>query len=166
MVKTKLKTIQRDVKLAIGDDNREVVVENLVKLLADEHILYVKTRNFHWNVQGMSFGSLHVLFEQQYGELSVKIDNVAERIRILGYFAPGQMSFYLEAARLKESDDQSGEAKKMLDLLVKDHEAIASTLREDIETAEEKQDVGTADFLTALMEFHEKTAWMLRAHLE
>lgn len=165
MVKTQLKATQRSVQLDIGNDNREMIVANLTKLLADEHVLYVKTRNFHWNVQGMAFGSLHTLFEAQYNEISVHIDDIAERIRSLGYFSPGRMATFLEEARLSEADAQDGKAQLMLDQLVADHEALVCTLRADIETAEQHQDAGTADFLTALMQFHEKTAWMLRAHL-
>ena len=165
MVKTNLKTTQREVQLDIGTDNREAIVANLTQLLADQHVLYVKTRNFHWNVQGMAFGTLHPLFEAQYNEISVNIDDIAERIRSLGYFTPGRMATFLEMARLSEADTQQGNAEQMLELLVQDHEALIRTLRSDIETAEAHRDTGTADFLTALMQFHEKTAWMLRAHI-
>jgi starvation-inducible DNA-binding protein len=165
MVKTNLKTVQHNVQLGIGAENRELIADNLTKLLADQHVLYVKTRNFHWNVQGMAFSPLHDLFQAQYTEMATHIDDMAERIRSLGFFASGSMAAFLENSRLSESDAQEGDAQQMVSLLVKDHEALIRTLRADIDTAEQRKDVGTAGFLTMLLEFHEKTAWMLRAHL-
>jgi starvation-inducible DNA-binding protein len=165
MVKTNLKTVEHKVQLGIGAENREVIADNLSKLLADQHVLYVKTRNFHWNVQGMAFGPLHALFQEQYTAMATHIDDTAERIRSLGYFATGSMAAFLENTRLTEADAQGGNAQEMVSILCRDHEAIIRTLRGDIETAEQGKDVGTADFLTMLLEFHEKTAWMLRAHL-
>lgn len=141
--------------------------ELLNRLLADEFILYVKTRNYHWNVTGMHFRSLHQLFEEMYGELDERIDEVAERVRFLGFRAFGTVEQYKAYARLKESPDDQPDSRTMLRHLLDDHEALIRHVREDLVVAEEKyHDAGTSDFLTAILEKHEKTAWMLRAYLE
>ena len=163
--KQDLTGISRGVDLGIGEENRRGVAEALTQLLSDEHVLYVKTRNYHWNVQGMSFGSLHELFEKQYDMLAVTIDDMAERVRSLGFFVPGSMDEFLQSARLVETSHLNGDAKQMVANLVADHEAVIQIMRHDIDEATEKNDAGTADFLTAQMEMHEKMAWMLRAHL-
>ncbi len=138
----------------------------LGRLLADEHVLYVKTRNFHWNVTGLDFGALHELFEKQYDALADSIDEIAERIRMLGGVAPGSMKEFLKLARLDEQPGGKLEAGKMIAALLSDHETVIRALREAIEVADSAGDAGTNDFLTGLLEDHEKTAWMLRAHLE
>ena len=138
----------------------------LGRLLADEHVLYVKTRNFHWNVTGLDFGALHELFEKQYDALADSIDEIAERIRMLGGVAPGSMKEFLKLARLDEQPGGKLEAGKMIAALLSDHETVIRALREAIEVADGAGDAGTNDFLTGLLEDHEKTAWMLRAHLE
>jgi starvation-inducible DNA-binding protein len=156
------------VNIGLSDNNRRAVVEILQPHLADLHVLYVKTRNYHWNVVGSRFQPLHEVFEEQYDTLEETIDAVAERIRALGEKAPGSMTEFLAMARLKE--EPAGNfptADAMLQNLLADHEAIIRQLREDIRTTDEKYgDTGTADFLTGLIEGHEKTAWMLRAFLE
>lgn len=151
--------------IGISTKGREAVITTLGRLLADEHVLYVKTRNFHWNVTGLDFGSLHALFEKQYDELSESIDEIAERLRSLGGVAPGSMKEFLKLARLDEQPGDALPAEKMIAALLADHEAVARSLRADIEIAEKAGDTGTEDFLTGLLEAHEKTAWMLRAHL-
>jgi starvation-inducible DNA-binding protein len=153
-------------KLGLSGKSREAVVDVLSRLLADEHVLYVKTRNFHWNVTGLHFGVLHELFEKQYGELAERIDEVAERIRMLGGAAPGSMKEFLKLARIDEQPGGKLEAGKMIAALLGDHESVILFLREAIDVAGSGGDAGTNDFLTALLEDHEKTAWMLRAHLE
>ena len=153
-------------KLGLSSKSRDTVTALLARLLADEHVLYVKTRNFHWNVTGLHFGSLHALFEKQYDELAETIDEVAERLRSLGGIAPGSMKEFLELARLGEQPGARLAAEKMIAALLSDHEAVIQTLRSDVEAAGKAGDEGTADFLTGLLEAHEKTAWMLRAHLE
>lgn len=156
----------KSIELGIGDKNRQAIVKNLNQFLADEYLLYTKTRNYHWNVQGMSFGSLHELFEKQYTQLAVVIDDTAERIRSLGYFSPGSMDEFLQMSRLVETGHLDGDARKMIANLVEDHETIIQILRHDIDEIEEDDnDVGTADFLTATIQMHEKMAWMLRSHL-
>jgi len=154
-------------KLNLGLSSKalESVVDALAVLLADEHVLYVKTRNFHWNVTGPHFGPLHALFEKHYDELAETIDEVAERIRSLGGTAPGSMAAFLKLARLSEATGKTPKDSEMIAALLADHEAIIRELRGTISLADKHGDEGTADFLTGLLEGHEKTAWMLRAHL-
>jgi starvation-inducible DNA-binding protein len=151
--------------LGLSSKARETVLAVLGRLLADEHVLYVKTRNFHWNVTGLDFGSLHALFEKQYDELSETIDEIAERIRSLGGVAPGSMKEFLKLARLEEQPGDSLAAEKMIAALLSDYETVIRALRADIEIVGKAGDAGTDDFLTGILEAHEKTAWMLRAHL-
>lgn len=152
--------------IGISIENREAVARILSRLLADEHVLYVKTRNYHWNVMGMQFQQLHQVFSDQYTQLAEFTDDVAERIRSLGFFAPGSMENFQQLTRLAESDHVSGNAVQMIENLLQDHESVIQFLRRDLEKVQnDYHDVGTADFLTGLMEAHEKTAWMLRAHL-
>ena len=149
----------------IGYEKRKAVSESLCRLLADEHVLYIKTRNYHWNVTGMEFKALHELFEEQYTAIATFIDDIAERNRSLGFFSPGSMEAFRAAARLEESGHLDGNAKKMVQHLLLDHESIIQILRSDQEAAAGYKDQGTNDFLIGLMEEHEKMAWMLRAHL-
>lgn len=156
-------------KLNIGlsDKERAGVLEILGVLLSDEYVLYTKTRNYHWNVVGPQFNDLHKFFEAQYSELSEIVDEVAERARALGSRAPGTLAEFSERTRLKEHPDQYPEARRMLSNLLADHEAIIRALRADLETVGGTyHDAGTTDFLTGLMEKHEKIAWMLRAFLQ
>ena len=143
-----------------------VTILNLV--LADECLLYTKTRNCHWNVTGPTFQQLHELFEQQYDQLSEIIDEIAERVRMLGGQAMGTMGEFLQHTRLKEQPGKHPpSAARMIGQLLEDHEVIIRTLRGDLEACQmEYGDAGTADFLTGIMERHEKMAWMLRSHLE
>ena len=152
--------------LGLSSKSRDTVIALLARLLADEHVLYVKTRNFHWNVTGLDFGSLHAFFETQYNALAETIDEIAERLRSLGGVAPGSMKEFLKLARLEEQPGGKLEAEKMLAALLTDHETVIRALREDIEAADKAGDAGTNDFLVGILESHEKTAWMLRAHLE
>lgn len=163
---TKLPTLAQRVDIGISDNHREGVAEALVRLLADIHVLYVKTRNYHWNVQGMQFQPLHELFGAQYDKLALFGDDIAERIRSLGFFAPGSMAAFLQSARLSESGHLEGDARKMLENLLHDQETIIQILRHDVEEAMDTfKDAGTSDFLTGLMEEFEKMAWMIRVHL-
>ncbi|MGB3546805.1 MAG: DNA starvation/stationary phase protection protein [Saprospiraceae bacterium] len=164
--KDQIEHISRKADLGITEENLSAISERLFKMLADQHVLYIKTRNYHWNVQGMSFGSLHELLEEQYEEIAVIIDHIAERIRKLAYYVPGSMQDYLKITRLKETGHLDGDAKQMLSNLVDDQEQIIRQLREDIPFCEDDHnDVGTADFLTGVIQQHEEMAWMLRAHL-
>jgi starvation-inducible DNA-binding protein len=143
------------------------VIERLTSLLADEFVLYAKTRNYHWNVTGPHFGALHVLFEKQYEELAEIADEVAERVRALGGQAVGTLAEFQEHTRLKEEPNHYPSDRTMLANLLHDHESVIRSSRDDLDAcANQFGDAGTSDFLTGLMERHEKTAWMLRAHLE
>jgi starvation-inducible DNA-binding protein len=139
----------------------------LSSLLANEMTLYIKLRKFHWNVSGQSFMELHQLFEAQYTELEVAIDETAERISKLGGKTIGTMSEFNKLSVIKESPNVYPVQKEMLQELVKDHETLIVQLREDIDTCDSKNnDAGTADFLTGLMKDHETMAWKLRRYLE
>ena len=152
--------------IGIADENRQKVAQLLEQLLADEQLLYIKTRNYHWNVVGMHFQALHDFFSDQYDKLEERIDDIAERIRTLGFFSPGSMEAFQKLSRLKETDHLNGDATAMLQHLLADHEMIIQVLRHDLQaTLEQYGDAGTSDFLTGLMEEHEKMAWMIRAHL-
>lgn len=155
-------------KISIGvkEDSCKKIVELLSVVLADEHVLYTKTRNAHWNVEGGDFHAMHVFFEEQYTELEQVIDDVAERIRQLGHYAVGSLKEFLELTRLSETSAGNNDSKTYIKTLLADHESIIMHIRENIEWIEEANDVGTADFLIAVMQGHEKQAWMLRAHLK
>ncbi len=153
--------------IGLSEDRREGVVGILNTLLADEYLLYTKTRNYHWNVVGPQFNDLHKFFEAQYKELNETIDDVAERARTLGGNAFGTMTEFLKHTRLKEHAGHYPDDRGMIANLLADHEALIRYLRVDLETCAEKyHDAGTNDFLIGLMEQHEKMAWMLRAFLE
>ncbi len=153
--------------IGLSGENRESVVKILNATLSDEYILYTKTRNYHWNVTGPSFHDLHKFFEAQYEEIDDIVDDVAERARALGGRAFGSLIEFSEHARLKEQKGNSKSAKEMIGDLLNDHETVIRNLRIDLEACAGKyQDQGTCDFLTGLMEQHEKMAWMLRSCLE
>ncbi|MGH7316439.1 MAG: Dps family protein [Candidatus Rokuibacteriota bacterium] len=153
--------------IGISESNRDHVVKILNSILADEYVLYTKTRNYHWNVVGPQFNDLHKFFESQYEALNEIVDEVAERARSLGGKAFGTLAEFSQHSRLKEQPGKQPAALTMVANLQADHEAIVRTLRADLETVMEKHsDAGTNDFLTGLMEKHEKMAWMLRAFNE
>jgi starvation-inducible DNA-binding protein len=153
--------------IGLSDEQREGVVAILNTLLADEYLLYTKTRNYHWNVVGPQFNDLHKFFEAQYNALNEIVDEVAERARALGGNALGTLAEFLRHTRLKEQPGHYPDERGMIANLLADHEALIRSLRVDLETCvEQYHDTGTNDFLTGLMEQHEKMAWMLRAFLE
>lgn len=152
--------------IALSQEQCEGVVKILNLLLSDEYLLYTKTRNYHWNVTGPQFNDLHKFFEEQYTELNEVVDAVAERARSLGGWAFGTLKEFSQHARLSEHPDQYPSARQMIANLLADHETIVRQLRIDLEAAEKHHDMGTNDFLTGLMEKHEKMAWMLRAFLQ
>ena len=141
------------------------VVEALSTLLATSYTLYLKTHNYHWNVTGPMFTTLHTLFETQYTELALAVDEIAERIRSVGAFAPGSYAAYAELSSVKEENGRPA-AKKMIQNLVSDQAAVAAVARRVIEAAEALGDQATADLATRRLDVHEKNAWMLRSHLE
>ncbi len=161
--KTKSKKLEQ-VHIGLAAENREAMIQRLNKVLADEQLLYTKTRNYHWNVTGIHFSQLHELFEEQYNSLQLIADEVAERSRMLGGTAVGTMAEFLEQTRLSETPGASPSAPDMLTNLLDDHEQIITALRDDIKACtEEFNDEGTADLLIGTMRAHEKMAWMLRA---
>ncbi len=152
--------------LGLDEGQRQAVAALLNRLLADEVTLATKTRKAHWNVTGPHFNDLHLLFGKQYDEMDEIVDDVAERVRALGGPAAGTLQEYSVLARLKEEPGVNPTAHLLVATLLADHEAVIRQLREDLETcAGDHRDMGTSDFLTGLMEQHEKTAWMLRATL-
>lgn len=156
-----------NINIGLTDEQREGVVLILNSLLADEYLLYMKTRNYHWNVVGPQFNDLHKFFEEQYSELNDIVDDVAERARALGGNALGTLGEFLKHTRLTEHQGECPEARAMLANLLADHVGTIRQLRKDLETcADTYHDMGTNDFLTGLMERHEKMAWMLRSFLE
>jgi starvation-inducible DNA-binding protein len=150
--------------IGLTEEQRKGVVDILNTLLADEYVLYTKTRNYHWNVTDMRFNDLHSFFETQYTQLEEMTDEVAERARMLGGWSRGTLTEFLQLTRLKEQPSNYPDAQQMLTDLLFDHETVIRYLRTDLETtADRYNDIGTNDFLTGLMERHEKMAWMLRA---
>jgi len=163
MAKTK-RTIQNKSEIGISTANRKIVADDLNQLLADEMLLYVKTRKFHWNVVGPQFHDLHLFLEQQYDELALIVDAVAERVRKVGFFATGSMKQFLQDTRLKEHNADGGITIDMLQELISDHDNTIRNIRDLITKFDETcDDAGSADFVTGLVEKHEKMAWMLRS---
>ena len=156
-----------ETKIDIGIDaaKREEIVGGLSRVLADTYTLYLKTHNFHWNVTGPMFQTLHLMFEAQYNELALAVDLVAERIRALGFPAPGTYKKFTALSSIKEEDGVP-KAQDMIRLLVEAHETVARTSREVFKAADGASDQPTCDLLTQRMQVHEKTAWMLRSLLE
>lgn len=153
------------INIGISDKDRKKIADGLSKLLADTYTLYLKTHNFHWNVTGPMFNTLHLMFEGQYNELALAVDLVAERIRALGYPAPGS---YKEFARLSSIPEADGvpSADEMIRQLVAGQEAVTRTARLLFPAVDAAADEPTADLLTQRMQLHEKNAWMLRSLLE
>lgn len=153
-------------KIGIKEQNTASVSEILNKMLADEHVLYIKTRNAHWNVEGPDFHAMHVFFEEQYTELAVMIDEIAGRIRKIGHYAVATMKEYLELSSLNEYEKGGNTSHAYITALLRDHEAIIAEMRKNISPIEDDlNDAGTSDFVNGMMQKHEEMAWMLRAHL-
>jgi starvation-inducible DNA-binding protein len=146
-------------------DAAQRVADAAGRLLADSYTLYLKTHNYHWNVTGPMFGTLHTLFETQYTELALAVDEIAERIRALGRPAPGSYSAFARLARVKEAPEDAPEAIAMIEQLAEDHATVAATARELVEAAEAAGDPASADLGTRRIEVSEKAGWMLRSHL-
>lgn len=153
------------IDIGIPEKDRKEIADGLARLLADTYTLYLKTHNFHWNVTGPHFQTLHGMFETQYTELADAVDQIAERIRALGFPAPGS---YQEFAKLTSIREQVGvpRAEQMIELLVEGQETVVRTARSIFPAVDRAQDEPTADLLTQRMQTHEKTAWMLRSLLE
>ena len=160
----KLAAADPAIDLGFDDKARRKIAEGLSRLLADTYTLYLKTHNFHWNVTGPQFNSLHLMFEAQYTELAAAVDLVAERIRALGEPAPGSYSAFAKLSSIAEADGNPP-AEAMVRILAADQLAVVRTARSVFPLAEAAHDEPTADLLTQRMQVHEKTAWMLRANL-
>lgn len=153
------------INIGISDKDRKKIADGLSKLLADSYTLYLKTHNFHWNVTGPMFNTLHLMFEGQYTELALAVDLIAERIRALGYPAPGTYSAFVKLSSIKEEDGVPN-ATEMIRKLVEGQEAVTRTARSIFPVVDAASDEPTADLLTQRMQLHEKNAWMLRSLLE
>lgn len=153
-------------QIGITQTNLQAVAEALAKILADETVLYVKTKNAHWNIEGADFYEKHKFFETQFGQLDDMIDSVAERIRSIGHYAPATLGSYSSLTHLTEKNKYPNDSQGFIKELLTDHESIIIVLREHIKPfADDFHDLGTSDFITGLMESHEKMAWFLRSHL-
>ncbi|MEH2244009.1 Dps family protein [Nostoc sp.] len=159
------KVTVKNINIGIDEPSRAKIAEGLSRLLADTYTLYLKTHNFHWNVTGPMFQTLHLMFETQYTELALAVDLIAERIRALGYPAPGTYSEYAKLSSIPETPGVP-KAVEMIRELVEGQEAVVRTARSIFPVVEEVNDEPTADLLTQRMQVHEKTAWMLRSLLE
>lgn len=152
--------------IGLGAKTRGQAVKLLSAILADQHVLYAKTRNYHWNLTGHRFHTLHAFFETQYEALAVAIDKTAERIRMLGSASPGSMKEFLALATLQETPGALVNGDHAIAALRDDHEASAREIRKAVDALDEAGDAGSADFLTDLLQSHEEAAWMLRSFLD
>ncbi len=153
-----------DINIGINQKDREEITAGLSRLLADSYTLYLKTHNYHWNVEGPMFNTLHLMFEQQYTELATAVDTIAERIRALGEPAPGSYAAFSKLSSIEE-EDRVPAAEAMIENLVKGQEAVVRTARSIFPAVDRANDEPTADLLTQRMQIHEKNAWMLRSML-
>jgi starvation-inducible DNA-binding protein len=154
-------------EIGIKPANTAEVAQSLNRLLADEHVLYIKTRKAHWNVEGPDFLTIHRFFEEQYKQLEQIIDDVAERIRTIGHYTEATIAEFLMETHLTEETREKNNSTGFISSLLTDHETIIIHLRENIGRYDEEwKDIGTSDFITSLLKTHEKMAWMLRAHLK
>ncbi len=154
-------------EIGITETNRQAVANELMKILADETVLYIKTKNAHWNIEGGDFYDKHKFFESQFEQLDEFIDSVAERIRSLGHYAPATLKSYLSLTHLTEQSREKNDSQGFIQELLEDHESIIIHLRGNVKYFADKfSDAGTSDFITGLMESHEKMAWFLRSHLK
>jgi starvation-inducible DNA-binding protein len=160
-----MKAQKTKMDIGISEKQRKLIADGLSRLLADSYTLYLMTHNFHWNVKGPMFNTLHLMFEAQYTELALAVDVIAERIRALGYPAPGTYSEFVKLSSIKEVSGVPT-ATKMIQHLVAGQEAVTKTARSVFPVTDEAHDEPSADLLTQRMQVHEKTAWMLRSLLE
>ena len=156
----------KQTNIGISEENRQSVAGILDSILSDEYVLYTKTRNYHWNVVGSHFSDYHKAFEEQYEDLSDDVDEIAERIRALGLKVSSSLSEFQKNSQIKEHPGEYPDANTMVSNLLNDHETVIQTIRKSIPVCDKYGDVGTEDFLTGLLEKHEKIAWMLRSILE
>jgi starvation-inducible DNA-binding protein len=150
------------IDIGISEEAREKIADGLKVLLADSYTLYLQTHNFHWNVTGPQFRELHLMFEEQYTELSTAVDAIAERIRALGIYAPGTYKAFASLSKIVPAEDVPTAAEMMV-TLTKNHEQVVRTCREVLQIAQDADDESTASLVSDRMQLHEKTAWMLRS---
>lgn len=154
-----------EIAIGISEQEREQIAQGLSRLLADSYTLYLKTHNYHWNVTGPMFNTLHTMFETHYTELATAVDEIAERIRALGVYAPGSYRAFAQLTQIEEEEGHPT-AEEMIARLVKGQEAVTRTAREILPIAQAAGDEPTAGLLTDRMQIHEKNAWMLRSLLQ
>ncbi len=154
--------LEPNINIGISEKDRKIVCKGLSKLLADSYLLYLKTQNYHWNVTGKMFQPLHTLFEDQYKEMAEAVDDIAERIRTLGEFAPGSFTSFLKVTSIRE-ESSIPTAEEMIHNLVQGNEAVVTTARQIVAEANECEDDVTTDLMVERMQIHEKNAWMLRS---
>lgn len=154
------------INIGIDEEHRAFIARGLSRLLAETYTLYLTTHNFHWNVTGRMFNTLHTMFMAQYTEMWNAVDPIAERIRALGFYAPGSYAEFSKLSTLPDAPAKPPKAMEMVEILAQGHEALARTAREVFPIVDEAGDQPSADVLTQRMDIHEKTAWMLRALLE
>lgn len=157
--------MNKAINIGIEEKTREEIGQGLSRLLADTYTLYLQTHNFHWNVTGPFFQQLHVLFEEHYTELAVAVDDIAERIRALGILSPGTYKEFTELSSIEEVEGDIS-AEEMIGRLVDSHETVVRTAREVLSIAQEADDESSASLVGDRLVVHEKTAWMLRSHLQ
>ncbi len=152
--------------IGITDKNLQAVALRLNQILADEYVLYTKVRNYHWNVEGTNFMEMHKFYEDMYSGIDEAIDEIAERVRMLGHYSQGRLKDFLKLTNLSE-EEYTNKQQKQLQQLLNDHETMVQALRKDIKDfADKYKDDGNADFITGLMEQHEKWAWFVRSYLK
>lgn len=153
-------------EIGITEANRLAVATELAKILADETVLYIKTKNAHWNIEGADFYDKHKFFETQFEQLDEMTDSIAERIRTIGHYAPATLRSYLSLTHLSEQTREQNDSLGFMKELLEDHECVIIILRQHIKSfADDFHDLGTSDFVTGIMETHEKMAWFLRSHI-
>ncbi|MDQ0477853.1 Dps family protein [Chryseobacterium sp. MDT2-18] len=156
----------KNANIGISEENKQIITDQLSKILADEFLLYSKTLNAHWNIEGPDFHTVHVYLEKLYNDQQGIVDTVAEKIRGMGHYVPAQLHKYLQLTHLSEQPLDKNDSQSLFAELLRDHESIIIFLRENIKPMADKLKAeGISDYVTGLMEYHEKTAWMLRAHL-
>lgn len=153
------------IDIGIAETHRQQIAEGLGHVLADTYTLYLKTHNFHWNVVGPRFRELHLMFEEQYNELALAVDAIAERIRTLGFAAPGTYRAYAELATIEETEGVP-DADTMIRILTQDNETVVRTARKILTIAQDANDESTASLISDRLVVHEKTAWMIRSLLD
>ncbi len=154
-----------EINIGINEQDRQTVAAHLKRLLADSYTLYLQTHNFHWNVTGKQFRDLHLMFEEHYNELSIAVDDIAERIRTLGSPAPGTYKAFAELSSIQEVEEVP-KSDAMISILNRSHETVVRTCREALKVAQDADDESSAALISDRMRIHEKTAWMLRALLD